>query len=106
MTGVEGFIVGAAFEDAVVVLHILRNKLQWEKETKPDPLIVLPRVDDFLGLVGMAGISVTDLWRNADSSLVSQQDPLWSAVRALLGEASVGNSDQREASLGCRRCCC
>lgn len=78
------------FPDAVVVLHLLRVKLQWgEDDQKRDPLSVLTRLDEFLALLGMQSVSVAELWQNANSLSGEHQAQLWTAVSNLLNASVV-----------------
>lgn len=77
VSSAEQLVLGPAFEDSLVVLEIIRQKLNWEENmTAP---VVLTKLDDFLSLLGMNTVSVLELWENA-SELGDQRSLLHDAV--------------------------
>lgn len=70
------FALNVGFHDTVTFLYLLHGRIDaWE------PAKVLRRLDDTLALIGMARVSVFQLW---ESTQGEQQQDLWRAVHGIL----------------------
>jgi hypothetical protein len=96
-------LAGPFFNDVVAVLWLFRSKLGID--TVKDPEEVVRRLDDFLVLIGITGVSVHSLWLLADGDFADHRERIWGAVDATLctvaaevavkGSPSVRSSQQR-----------
>ena len=85
MDGLHDLVSGPAFADTATVLFILCGKLKLQTGVVPnDPIDVLSRLDDFLGLLGLRDVSILQLWENATGELSEQRQVLYDAVMAVL----------------------
>ena len=69
----------------MTILYVLCQKLQWNADPPPPPELVLERVDELLGLFGLADqVSMRALWDRATGDFAGQRADLWAAVQTLL----------------------
>lgn len=73
---------GPLFMEAVTVFWLFHSKLDLATAGNADD--VIRRLDEFLVLLGVDGISVQTLWEQAQGDFADHRDRLWAPVDALL----------------------
>lgn len=71
------FALNVSFQDTVTFLHLFCSRMSG---TDP-PQVLLAKLDDTLALIGMARVSVRQLWESTEQV---HRDDLWRAVHSLL----------------------
>ena len=99
--GVQNLVAGPAFTDTATMLFILCRKLQLETTDMNtlQPLDILSRLDEFLGILGLKEVSLVQLcmeppfkqkkmgfqvWNNCVGDFQDQRQEIFSAARSVL----------------------